>query len=46
MTDFPGLYDLKMPLPVWMKKYGEMDREQKQVTKILWVIKTAVRPDE
>ena len=46
LTDTPGLFDLKMPLPMWLAKYGSMPNNQKSITKILWVIRSCVRPDE
>ena len=46
LTDTPGLFDLKMPLPIWMSHYGQMTQDQKKVNKLLWVIRPTVRPNE
>ena len=46
LTDTPGLYDLNMPMPVWLAKYGQMEEEQKCVNKVLWVIRCVLRPSE
>ena len=46
LTDTPGLFDLRMPLPIWISKYATMPAEQKNVTKVLWVMRGAVRPSD
>ena len=46
LTDTPGLYDLRMPMPVWLAKYGQMEEEQKCVNKVLWVIRGVLRPND
>ena len=34
----PGLYELGLPLPIWLARYAQMSDEEKRVTKIIWVI--------
>ena len=46
LTDTPGLFDLKMPLPIWISKYNTMPPAQKKVTKVLWVMRGSVRPSD
>ena len=46
LTDTPGLFDLAMPLPIWLSRYGAMSSAQKKVSKVLWVIRGVERPDD
>ena len=46
LTDVPGLFDLRYPLPVWLNNYGRFEHDQKTITKVLWVIRSVVRPTD
>ena len=35
-----------MPLPVWLSKYGQIPNDKKLVSRLLWVIKSVMRPDD
>ena len=37
---------MKIPLPQWLSKYGQFTAEQKNVSKVLWVIRSVVRPND